>query len=60
VSIRGNTISGEGWTAVIEGGHAITGEDAASVMFSADASGVIAFEDGETVTFEGIERVAWS
>ena len=56
-TISGNTIDGDGWTVMLDEGHSITGETLDSIEFSADASGVISFDEGGTIDFTGIEKI---
>ncbi|MCV6592254.1 MAG: hypothetical protein OIF48_04830, partial [Silicimonas sp.] len=56
-TIDGNTIDGAGWTMVLDAGDAVTASTSDTLELSADASGMITFDDGGTVDFTGIEKV---
>ena len=59
VNISGNTVTGQGWTLEVDGDHTIDGQNGESLDLSDDASGTITFDDGATMTFDGIEQVSW-
>ncbi len=59
VGVSGNTVTGQGWTMVVDGGHTIDGQNGESLTLSDDASGTITFDDGSTMTFDQIEQVSW-
>ncbi len=59
VKIDGETVYGEGWTMVLEGGASVKGQSLDSLELSPDAVGTITFDDGGVVDFTGIERVEY-
>ncbi len=59
VTVSGNTISGEGWTALLDDGHSVTGETLDSIELSVDATGVITFDEGGTIDLTGIEKIGF-
>ena len=59
VSIFGNTVTGQGWTMVVDGGSSIDGQNGESLDLSDDASGTISFDDGAMIDFTEIEQVNW-
>ncbi|MEO1200422.1 MAG: FG-GAP-like repeat-containing protein [Pseudomonadota bacterium] len=59
VSVSGDTVTGQGWTMVLDTGSSIDGQSGESLDLSDDASGTISFDDGATMTFDNIEQVNW-
>ena len=57
VTVSGNTVAGEGWTMLLDEGHSVTAQTLDSIELTADASGVITFDDGGTIDFTGVERI---
>ncbi len=60
VDVSGNTVTGQGWTMIVDGDHSIDGQTGERLDLSDDASGTISFTDGSTMTFDGIEQIDWS
>ncbi|MFK7762711.1 MAG: hypothetical protein AB8B62_05580 [Roseobacter sp.] len=58
-SVNGDTVDGDGWTLVLDGGHSVTSLNSGVLELSSDASGVVSFDDGGSVAFVDIERVTW-
>ncbi|MCH8861811.1 MAG: cadherin domain-containing protein, partial [Proteobacteria bacterium] len=50
---------GAGWTVVLDTGNQITGQGADYLDLSGESSGIIIFDDGTEIAFEGIEKVTW-
>ena len=57
--VSGNTVDGDGWTLVLDGGSSVTSQSGNTLDLSTDAAGVISFDDGGSVDFVGIDRVTW-
>ncbi len=49
---------GDDWTLTLTSGTS-SGSSGDQVLLSEDASGTIEFEDGSTIEFENIDRIAW-
>ncbi|WVX51160.1 hypothetical protein ROLI_042610 [Roseobacter fucihabitans] len=58
-NVSGGTVDGDGWTLVLDGGHSVNSLNSGVLELSSDASGVVTFDDGGTVTFTDVERVTW-
>ncbi|MEO0386134.1 MAG: LamG-like jellyroll fold domain-containing protein [Pseudomonadota bacterium] len=57
--VAGDTVTGDGWTLLLDSGSSVTAEDTNALDLSADAAGVISFTDGGSVDISGIERITW-
>ncbi|SEA73047.1 cadherin domain-containing protein [Rubrimonas cliftonensis] len=57
--IGADRIEGDGWTAVLDSGHSVTGQGSGVIELSDDASGVIVFDDLSELDFSEIERIAY-
>lgn len=58
-SVMGDTVDGDGWTLVLDGGHSVTSLNSGVLELSSDAAGVVTFDDGGSVAFVDVERVTW-
>ncbi len=58
VNISGNTVTGQGWTLVVETGT-IDGQSGETLDLSDDAAGTITFDDAATISFTEIEQIVW-
>ncbi|MEM9812337.1 MAG: hypothetical protein AAF913_06660, partial [Pseudomonadota bacterium] len=58
-AVAGNTITGNGWTLVLDSGSSVLSQGTDTLDLSNEAAGVITFDDGGSVDFNGIERIAW-
>ncbi|MEM9427952.1 MAG: hypothetical protein AAGA32_00440 [Pseudomonadota bacterium] len=58
-AVAGNTITGNGWTLVLDSGSSVLSQGTDTLDLSNEAAGVITFDDGGSVDFTGIERIAW-
>ncbi|WP_298843888.1 LamG-like jellyroll fold domain-containing protein [uncultured Roseobacter sp.] len=58
-NISGNTVDGDGWTLMLDGGHTVTSLNSGVLEMSSDASGVVSFDDGGSVSFTDLERITW-
>ena len=57
--VSGETITGTGWTMILDSGSSVTAQGDGMLDLSDDASGILTFDDGSTVDFIGIDRIAW-
>jgi len=57
--VAADTYDGDGWTLVMDAGHTVTSINGGVLELSSDASGVINFDDGGSVTFADTDRVTW-
>ncbi len=59
ITIDGNMVDGDGWTLLLDAGYEVTGQTLDSLDLSADATGVITFDEGGTIDFTGIEKITF-
>ena len=57
-SADGLTVTGDGWTVVLDSGEVTTTADG-YLDLTQDASGTITLEDGSEIHFEGMEKITW-
>ncbi len=50
---------GDGWTVVLDDGSSVTGEGNDYLELAGESSGVIVFDDGTEIAFEGIDKIVW-
>ena len=55
----GGVIVGQGWTMTLEPGHSIVASAGGEATLSGEAAGVITFDKGGSVAFQGIEHLTW-
>jgi len=48
-----------GWTLVLDNGATASLDANGDYVLGEDASGTIVFDDGGTITFDGIEKISW-
>ncbi|ABG30296.1 type I secretion protein [Roseobacter denitrificans] len=58
-NVAGNTVTGNGWTMVLETGSSVEGQSADALALSEDAAGVITFDAGGIVEFTEIDKITW-
>ena len=49
----------QGWTVVLDNGSSITGQGTDYIDLSGESSGIIVFDDGTEIAFDGIEKIGW-
>lgn len=58
-NVAGNTVTGNGWTMVLDAGSSVEGQSAEALALSEDAAGVITFDAGGIVEFTEIDKITW-
>lgn len=58
-TVSGNTVTGDGWTMVLDSGSSVVAQSASELELSEDATGVISFDTGGVVEFTEIDRITW-
>ena len=53
------SIAGDGWTLTLDPGHSVVASGDGQATFSGEAAGVISFDRGGSVVFQGIEHLTW-
>ena len=51
--------AGIGWTIAFADGSSVEGEGADYLDLSSESAGIITFDDGTEVQFEGLEDITW-
>lgn len=59
IAVNGGAVTGAGWTMVLDGGHGIVASGGGVIDLTADAQGVITFDDGGSLTFQEVERITY-
>jgi len=51
---------GQSWLVTLENGDSYSSDDGLAFLdLAQDTAGIITFEDGTTIDFEGIEKIVW-